>query len=292
MGNRIIYFYKKENTCYRQKNMGPAGKRSQERNQERQMGRTGKKQQAQQTGNVSFQVKELGETIKVFFCGIPEYYGIQFSLGSFLEKKPYPRVAWNDGQLLRVLQNCCEQVSADAYYLEENFEKGFAGGELTLSSGRQRMCGDMIRKLTGEFRGIDSILYAAGGEDEKQGELPLKKELLRKLHYFFYAGEKSESYFILEDNLWQEYGMPLIQVKNMQEISNCPFNRLLLLDDRQEGDTMWRKLPDRCVYLDLWSSMEKQKEIIGNRTDIKYLSEYLYLTKNLDTSSENEYDGL
>jgi len=287
MIHRIIYFYKKENVGYRQYGFLPIGR----------------KRQARQTDTVSFTEKEAGENVKVFFCGIPEYYGVRFGRKSrknassgmirASEQEKSSVTVWNIGQFLRLLQNCCEYVSADAYYLEESFEKELADGEPFFSLSKQRMCGGMIKKLSGQFKGIDCILYAAEeGEEEGQGELPLREQLLRKLHYFFYLGEKTEKYTVLEETLWQEYGMPLIRVRDMQELKECRIRRLLVLDDRQDGGVRYAALPERCVYIDLWSNAEKRAEITENRRDIKYLSEYWYLTQNLDTLGENGYNSL
>ena len=263
MGYRILYFYKKENTFYREKN----------------------------AVNLSFAEKELGgqedASIKVFFCGLPEYYGKQMRWGR--RKKGGAPVPWNFGQLFRLMQNCCVYVSADAYYLEEGFERELSEGEFGYIAGRQRMCSEMLRKLSGQFRGIDSILYLAEASEEKPGELPLRTDMLRKLHYFFYLGEKTQQYALMEENLWQEYGMPLQQIKKTGELATCQMRRLLVLDDRQEGASCWEMLPEGCVYLDLWSNAERRKEICKNRADIKYVSEYLYLVQNLDTPKENRY---
>lgn len=267
VGYRILYFYKKENAFYKEKNKV----------------------------NLSFTEKELsapeeGDSVKVFFCALPEYYGRQIRWGRWRRDGRTISVPWNMGQLLRLMQNCCEYVSADAYYLEEGFEKELAEGKSGFIPGRQRMCPEMIRKLSGQFRGIDSILYLAEDIREKQEEMPLKESLLRKLHYFFYLGDKAEQYAIMEENLWQEYGMPLMPVKKAKELATCQIRRLLVLDDRQEGEADWEMLPKGCVYLDLWSNPERRGQIAGNRGDIKYMSEYLYLVQNLDTQKENGYN--
>ena len=114
--------------------------------------------------------------------------------------------------------------------------------------------------------------------------------MLRKLRYFFYLGEKTERYTVLEENLWNEYGMPLMPVKEAGELATCRVRKLLVLDDRQEGEADWRALPRGCVYMDLWSDPGRKKQIAGNRVDIKYISEYLYLVQNLDTTGENGYN--
>lgn len=276
MGYRILYFYKKENAFYREKSTG-------------RRGRGGRNRQA---GNIFLKEKGLDEpgeeeAVKVFFCGLPEYYARAAGLGRW--KGSFP-VHWNFGQLLRLMQNCCEYVSADAYYLEEGFEKELVEGDLGFAPGRQRMCPELIRRFSGQFRGIDSILYLAQEFQERPEEMPLREELLRKLHYFFYLGEKTERYEVLEENLWNEYGMPLISVKDAGEPAACRIRRLLVLDDRQEGEADWRALPEGCVYMDLWSDPGRKARIAGNRADIKYISEYQYLSQNLDTTGENGYN--
>lgn len=267
MGYRILYFYKKEHTFYRER----------------------------KETNLSIEEKELDESVKVFFCGLPEYYRRQPKWrkrmtggGIFFRRKApaapeYRAVVWNSAQLLRLMQNCCEYVSADAYYLEEQFGKELEEGGFGFTPGRQRMCRELIRKISGSFRGIDSILYLKGETEARETGLPLPQDLLRKLHYFFYLGEKSKQYEILEENLWQEYGMPVIPVRKVQELAACQIKRLLVLDDRQEGGADWKGLPKGCVYLDLWSDAERCAQLTGNRADIKYVSEYLYLRRNLDT---------
>lgn len=262
MGYRILYFYKKGNAFYKEK----------------------------KTVNLSFDERELGDSVKVFFCGLPEYYANQIRWGGWRKGNRAHPVPWNFGQLLRLMQNCCEYVSADAYYLEEGFERELSEGEFGFTPGRQRMCGEMIEKLTGQYRGIDSILYLAEKDGEMSGELPLPENLLRKLHYFFYLGERTERCIVLEENLWQEYGMPLIFVRKPEEVAACRISRLLVLDDRQEGGADWKALPGGCVYQDLWSAAERRDEITGNRSDIKYVSEYLYLARNLDTFRESGYN--
>ena len=279
MGYRILYFYKKENTYYREKSIG-------------RIGRRGKNYQVNcQIGNISLREKGLCEeeedAVRAFYCGLPEYYGRAAGLGRW--KGSFP-IHWNFGQLLRLMQNCCEYVSADAYYIAEYFENELAEGDYGFTPGRQRMCPELIYRFSGQFRGVDSILYL--GEESPEGiyEMPLRGELLRKLHTFSYLGEKTEQYEILEENLWKEYGMPLMPVGNMGELSACRIRRLLVLDDRQEGNTEWSLLPGGCVYLDFWSNSERRAQIIKNRTDIKYISEYMYLTQNLDTPKENGYN--
>lgn len=267
MAYRILYFYKKENAFYRD------GRGT----------------------DLSMEEKELEESVKVFSCGLPEYYGRQMKWGGLIKRSgifrakkdlmapDYRAVPWNFGQLLRLMQNCCEYVSADACYLEEQFEKELAEGEFGYRPGRQRMCGELIRKIPGQFKGIDSILYLSGGAGERAGELPLSDELLRKLHYFFYLGEKSELYAVLEENLWREYGMPLLSVKRMAEPAGCKIRRLLVLDDRPEGGAEWEELSGGSVYLDLWSDAGRRAQLEKNRADIKYVSEYLCLLRNLDS---------
>ena len=262
MGYRILFFYKKENAFYKEK----------------------------RAVNLSFNEREPEDGVRVFFCGLPEYYANQVRWGGWRKGNRICPVPWNFGQLLRLMQNCCEYVSADAYYLEEHFERELAEGYFGFSPGRQRMCGAIMRNMSGQFRGIDSVLYLADRDGETAGELPLPEDLLRKLHYFFYLGERSGRAAALEDNLWQEYGMPLIFVKKPEELVTCQIRRLLVLDDRQEGGADWAMLPRGCVYQDLWSVSERRAEIAGNRGDIKYVSEYLYLARNLDTSKESGYN--
>ena len=276
MGYRILYFYKRDNTFYREKNAG-------------RLARGGRNRQA---GNLSFGEKEPDgegeeEEVRMFFCGLPEYYARAAGWGRW--KGSFP-IRWNFGQLLRLMQNCCEYVSADAYYLEEGFEKELAEGDLGFTPGRQRMCPELIHRFSRRFRGIDSILYLAEELRERPGEMPLEEDLLRKLHYFFYLGERTEQYEVLEENLWNEYGMPLMPVKETGELAACRIRRLLVLDDRQEGEADWRALPKGCVYMDLWSDSGRRAQIAENRTDIKYISEYLYLVQNLDTTRENGYN--
>lgn len=267
MAYRILYFYKKENAFYRD------GRGT----------------------DLSMEEKELDESVKVFSCGLPEYYGRQMKWGGRIKgsgifrrrrgtmTSEYPAVPWNFGQLLRLMQNCCEYVSADACYLEEQFERELAEGEFGYRPGRQRMCGELIRKVAGQFKGIDSILYLSGEAQERAGELPLPEELLRKLHYFFYLGEKSELYAVLEENLWQEYGMPLLSVRKMTELADCRIKRLLVLDDRPEGGADWEELSGGSVYLDLWSNAGRRAQMEKNRADIKYISEYLCLLRSFDS---------
>lgn len=262
MGYRILFFYKKDNAFYKEK----------------------------KAVNLSFVEREPEDGVKVFFCGLPEYYASQVRWGGWRKgNRVYP-IPWNFGQLLRLMQNCCEYVSADAYYLEEHLERELSEGDFGFTPGRQRMCGEMMKKLSGQFRGIDSILYLAERDGGIPGALPLPEELLRKLHYFFYLGEKTERSAALEDNLWQEYGMPLLFVKKPEELVTCRIRRLLVLDDRQEGSADWEMLPRGCVYQDLWSDAERRAGIAGNRGDIKYVSEYLYLARNLDTLEESGYN--
>ncbi len=275
MGYRILYFYKKKDAFYREKSGRTVGGV-----------RNGKTRQAV---HVFWDEKELGGqgeeafSARVYFCGVPEYYGRRKGFGRGKSGGRIFPVPWNFGQLLRLMQSCCEFVSADAYYLEESFEKELAEGEFGFTPGRQRMCAEMINRLSGQFKGVDSILYLADGTREQAGEMPLKEELLRKLHYFFYMGERDGRYDVLEENLWQGYGMPLIIVKKPEELATCQLRRLLVLDDRQEGRADWEMLPRGCAYLDLWSDAGRRRRIAEKRLDIKYMSEYLYLRQNLDT---------
>lgn len=244
VGYRILYLYRKENAFYRDR----------------------------KGIHLSMEEKELEESVKVFSCGLPEYYGRQVRWRGKSRAVP-----WNFARLLRLMQNCCEYVSADACYLEEQFEKELAEGEFGYRPGRQRMCGELIRKIPGRFREIDSVLYLSGEAGELTGELPLPEALLRKLHYFFYLGEKSELYTILEENLWREYGMPLLSVKNMSEPAVCQVSRLLVLDDRPEGAAAGEMLPEGSVYLDLWSNAGRRAQMEDTGRNIKYISEYLYI---------------
>lgn len=272
MENRILFFYKNENVCYKER----------------------------RGANLSLAEKKVGEAedpfLKMFACGLPEYYGVrtgQALLGRLRKRERSKNravkgngkeqyIPWNSGQLLRVMQNCCEYVSADAYYMEERFEKELAESGMGFTPCRQRMCGGLINKLSRQFQGIDSILYLHGDPEERAGELPVSDRLLRKLQYFFYQGETTEQSMMLEENLWREYGMPLLTVKSVSEVAACQIKRLLVLDDRQEGGADWKMLPQRCVYLDLWSDAGRRAQIEKSRADIKYISEYLYLCRNLD----------
>lgn len=260
MGYRILYFYKKENAFYRDR----------------------------KGTNLSMEEKEPDESIKLFSCGLPEYYSVRAgwrrTRRSTSKERPILKeryVPWNSGQLLRLMQNCCETVCADAYYLEERFERELAEGGFGFTPGRQRMCGGLIKKLTGQLQGIDSIMYLQGESAERMGELPIPEKLLRKLRYFFYLGERAEQYAVLEENLWQEYGMPMLEIKKAEELEACRIGRLLVIDDRQEGSADRMMLPEGCVYLDLWSDAARRAQVEKNRTDVKYLSEYLYLLQNI-----------
>lgn len=252
VGYRILYFYKKENAFYRDR----------------------------RGTNFSMEEKELDESVKVFSCGLPEYYGRQMRW-----RGKSRAVSWNFARLLELMQNCCEHVSADACYLEEQFEKELAAGESGYRPGRQRMCGELIRKIPGLFKEIDSVLYLSGEAQERTGErmeLPLPEGMLRKLRCFFYLGEQSELYEALEENLWQEYGMPLLSVKRMTEPAGYKVRRLLVLDDRPEGAADREMLPQGSVYLDLWSNAGRRVQMENNGRNIKYISEYLYLSRNLE----------
>lgn len=279
VGYRILYLYKKKNTYYREK----------------------------REGNLSFfeKIPGDGEELlpKVFYCGVPEYYGVRTGRHARRENRLFSRirksprapegeeeakkryVPWNFGQLLRLLQNCCVYVSADACYLEEDFERELAASNAGFLPGRQRMCAELIGRLSGQFRGIDSILYLWGKGEEREKELPLSGELLRKLCYFFYMGEKEGQFAALEENLWEGYGMPILAVGRPEELAACRIKRLLVLDDRPEGDADWAVLPKGCVYLDLWSVPGRREQITRKRADIKYVSEYLYLCRNFDITS-------
>lgn len=252
MGDRILFFYQKKNVCYREK------KRE----------------------NLFWEEKtpagEEDPFLKIFYCGIPEYYGVRAGW----RKRRY--IPWDFERLFLLMQNCCEYVSADACYLEEHFERELAAGEAGFQPDRQRMCSGLITKMSGQFREIDSMLYLGEEAEGKEQELPLSGELLRRLRYFFYAGEKGEQYSALEENLWEEYGMPVLVMRGMEELAACRLKRLLVLDDRQEGSADWAMLPRGCVYLDLWSGAERRAQILQKRTDIKYVSEYLYLYQNFE----------
>lgn len=275
MGYRILYFYKKKDTYYREK----------------------------REGNLSFLEKDMEEGgepfLKVLYCGVPEYYGIRAGRRGrnrlFFRPRGNPSAAkenevpkegyvpWDRGRLLRLLQNCCAYVSADACYLEEDLERELALSEASFVPERQRMCSELIGRLSGQFRGIDSVLYLWQEQEEgTPGELPLSGELLRRLHYFFYMGEREEQYAALEENLWAGYGMPVLAVNRTEELATCQIRRLLVIDDRREGEADWAMLPRGCVYLDLWSDAGRRKQIEGNRIDIKYLSEYVYLRRHFD----------
>lgn len=239
MGDRILYFYKRENAFYRDK------KRT----------------------NLLMEEKDAGDSLKLFYCGLPEYY-----------KR---RSKWSVEKLFGLMQSCCEYVSADSCYLEEGFEKELAEAGIRLTSGGQRMCGGLIRKTAAQLQGIDGILYLEGGFGKRM-ELPLPDGMLRKLRCFFYLGEKSEQYEVLEENLWQEYGMPLLSAKGADDLAACRIRRLLVLDDRREGKADRKMLPERCVYLDLWSDAERRAQMEKDRKGIKYISEYVYLSRHFE----------
>ncbi len=261
MGYRILYLYKEENAFY-----------------------IGKRARA-----LAFSEKELHDGVKVFSCALPEHYAKQKKWLAFRTESKDMIVPWNFGQLLRLMQNCCERVSADACYLEENFEKELAAGGFGFLYGRQRMCGELITKTVAGLRGIDNILYLREEKQEREEELPLPETLLRKLHYFFYFSEKQKKHPILEENLWQEYGMLLLPLEKMEKLAACQRDSMLVLDDRQEGDAAYETLPQGCVYLDLWSNPVRRAQITENRADIKYMSEYLYLCQNLDRECKSLY---
>lgn len=255
MGYRILYLYKEENAFYREK----------------------------RACALEIPEKELYGGVKVFSCALPEYYARHKKWIGFRAGSKSVVVPWNFGQLLRLMQNCCERVSADVCYLEENFEKELAAGGFGFLCGRQRMCGELITKTVAGLRGIDSILYLWEAIQEREEKLPLPEALLCKLHYFFYiSGKQEKRHAVLEENLWQEYGMPLLPIEKMDELAACKTKRLLILDDRQNGDAAFEELPYGCVYLDLWSDPVRRAQITENRVDIKYISEYLYLRRNLD----------
>ena len=77
--------------------------------------------------------------------------------------------------------------------------------------------------------------------------------------------------------------MRVLSIRKAEELVTCQIRRLLVLDDRQEGSADLGMLPGGCVYLDLWSDEDRREQITKNRADIKYISEYQYLRRNLDT---------
>lgn len=239
--------------------------------------------------NLTFAEREFGEeegALKVFACGMSERYVNRGGQAKDARRR-YPLFRWwkrqreQEVSFFSLMQEYCARVSADACYLEERFARELEERGISSPLDRQRMCGALIRQMCGGLRAIESILYMSGETEGKARELPIPEGLLRGLRYFFYMGERDEDCAVLEENLWREYGMPLLSVGKMTDMGGWQIGRLLVIDDRQGGAADWERLSRGSVYLDLWSDAARRAQMERNRADVKYLSEYLYLQQNL-----------
>lgn len=235
---------------------------------------------------VEREFEEEDGALKVFACGVPGRYG--HCAGQIKDgKRHHPlfrrwkRRREREVSSFSLMQEYCARVSADACYLEELFAQELRERGISSPSNRQRMCGELIRKMCGRLRAIDGILYLGGEAGERERELPIQESLLRKVRYFFYMGERMERGAALEENLWQGYGMPLLSIGKMAELDAWQIGRLLVIDDRQDGEADWKTMPRGSVYLDLWSDDARRAQIEKNRADVKYLSECLYVRQKL-----------
>ena len=247
---------------------------------------------------ISFAEKE---NLQMILCTFPEDY----RKGNCFSKQQ----GWSTGVLLQLMQKCCVELAADTYYLSEEFGKGMLSEKNPLWTNGQRMCPEVWELVLGQIKGVDEIVYITASR-----ELPdIPVSLLRKVKRFYRMcdGQTNDArtdaaQSELESYLWQQYGMPVMDVKDWKELDQDHLNgqremdsevdtktngnrtaeRILIIDDWEKNPCQMRtKLAKRIYYVDMWSSAEKYAYInqLGSGNDregiqpcagVKYFSEY------------------
>lgn len=222
------------------------------------------------------------ETFQIILCTFPEYYRKKTCFSG--------QQNWNIGMLLQLMQKCCVELAADTYYLSEDFGKGILPERNPLWTDRQRMSPEVWEFVLSQIKATEEIVFLTDS-----GELPhIPGALLRKVKRFYRMsdGQIPSGQWEWESYLWEEYGMPVLDVKDWKELhGDSDAGRVLVIDDWERCPCQMRIMPgQRIYYVDLWSSAEKcaylgQLGSGGNRegrypcAGIKYFSEYEIIRK-------------
>lgn len=222
------------------------------------------------------------DVLQVYKCRIPRYYAAK----RHLFKRTVTYTTWNKAALLQTMQNCCLTLCADKYYVET--ESDFKEeSEPAFWNERQRIEEDLLAERFGKIGRVNQILWIPGTESICRS---IPTEVLGKVRRFYVlSGNENnlaknrddklrETIKSTENFLWKEYGMPLIYIASLQEISCEKEERLLILQDA-EGCLPLKQIPCKILFFDLWSDEKLRKKIEKERPEVKYFSEYSYLQK-------------
>ena len=216
------------------------------------------------------------DVLSLYVCKIPRYYAAK---KSFL-KRTVRYITWNKAALLQTMQNCCLTLCADKYYLDAEWE-AMEAAEPAFWNVKQRMEEELLTDRLRNIGWVNRILWISGKENICR-HIPM--ELLSKVQIFYVlhaeedCEDKRKAIGDTEKFLWEEYGMPLIHIRSLREISCKKEERLLVLydDDKQLPLSL---MPCKVLCFDLWSDEKLRGRIQKERPDAKYVSEYCYLQK-------------
>ena len=220
------------------------------------------------------------DVLQIYECRIPRYYAAK----KHLFKRTVTYMTWNKAALLQTMQNCCLTLCADKYYVEtkSDFKEE---SEPAFWNERQRIEEDLLVKRFEKIGRINQILWIPGTDGICRS---IPTEVLGKVRRFYVLsgnendveknkdGKLRETIKDTENFLWKEYGMPLIYIDFLQEMSCKKEERLLILQDAERYLPL-KQIPCKILFFDLWSDEKLRKKIEKDRPDVKYFSEYSYL---------------
>lgn len=215
------------------------------------------------------------ERIQLWVCRFSRYYSVKKYL--FRKKKKY--TTWNKAALLQTMQNCCLTLCADKYFVGPEFEK-IDTTEPAFRNGKQKIEEELLRDRLEKIGRINHILWIPGTENICRN-IPAK--LLQKLQKFYVlredlTAEEEKAISDTENFLWNEYGMPLLYIDFLKEISCKQEERLMILYDTDRCLSL-KQIPCKILCVDLWSNESLREMMEKERPDAKYFSEYCYLQK-------------
>ena len=215
------------------------------------------------------------ESIQLWVCRFSRYYSVKKY--PFRKKKKY--TTWNKAALLQTMQNCCLTLCADKYFVGPEFEK-IDTTEPAFRNGKQKIEEELLRDRLEKIGRISHILWIPGTENICRN-IPTK--LLQKLQKFYVlredlTAEEEKAISDTENFLWNEYGMPLLYIDFLKEISCKQEERLMILYDTDRC-LSFKQIPCKILCVDLWSNESLREMMEKERPDAKYFSEYCYLQK-------------
>ncbi|MBR6770295.1 MAG: hypothetical protein IKM28_03510 [Lachnospiraceae bacterium] len=189
---------------------------------------------------------------------------------------------WQVERLRETLETALPQRECQEWYLQPALARRLMLDERLPSFG-------LLQRLLRQITRWEHLIYIGVEEewDEDIRLLDLIQEYLPQINEVTLVTGRPQAYQELAEEIYEAYGIPTATVLRLEK-SLGKANSTVILDGRKEYRIPYPVLPERAIYVDLWSE-EKKREILAKmRRDITYMS----IVKFLDTLVKNGYNTI